>query len=214
VGPTPNVRCGVIGGNWQAPCPCPLPLVKRGHVGSPGTSPLYPQQQTFHIGSFCELKPRQLRKFSACRTRSTQPRHIRREHRSAFSSTCLRWLLLDFLLSLGAHIVHTPTSNYLKKLNSRSNPSWEVWARSSQRNLARRLVCCADQLNAPPKSGSSSPRGWCRYQDAISECRAVWASCRPDLVEALTSGNSVVDLICSMVNIDDTSWRSILAISR
>jgi hypothetical protein len=26
----------------------------------------------------------------------------------------------------------------------------------------------------------------------------------------LTSGNSVVDLICSMVNIHDTSWRSIL----
>jgi hypothetical protein len=43
--------------------------------------------------------------------------------------------------------------------------------------------------------------------DVTSECRAVWASYRPDLVEAFTSGNSVVDLICSIVNIEDTSPR-------
>lgn len=44
-----------------------------------------------------------------------------------------------------------------------------------------------------------------RCQEVTSEFRAVWASCRPDLVEALINGNSVVDLICSMVNIDETS---------
>jgi hypothetical protein len=34
------------------------------------------------------------------------------EHRSAFSSACSSWLSLDFLRSLGAHIV--PPSNYAK----------------------------------------------------------------------------------------------------
>jgi hypothetical protein len=44
--------------------------------------------------------------------------------RSAFKTACSRWLSQDFLCSSGAHIVHTPPSNYLKKLSSRSNPSW------------------------------------------------------------------------------------------
>ena len=55
---------------------------------------------------------------------------------------------------------------------------------------------------------SIKPVAWAAVHDVTSECRTAWASWRPDLVEALTSGSSVVDLICSMVNIDDTSWRS------
>jgi hypothetical protein len=46
---------------------------------------------------------------------------------------------------------------------------------------------------------SIKPVAWAAVHDVTSECRTAWASWRPDLVEALTSGSSVVDLICSMM---------------
>jgi hypothetical protein len=46
------------------------------------------------------------------------------KHRPDAGIEALSVQLPMLVVSPGAHIVHTPASNYLKALNSRSNPSW------------------------------------------------------------------------------------------
>ena len=71
-----------------------------------------------------ELLARHCRSFADFRRNFLPQRRPVAARRSEFISTCSRWLLLDFLSSPGARIVHMPPSNQLKNLNSRSNPSW------------------------------------------------------------------------------------------